>query len=178
MGFNPLYSYWCWNCPILGHWELLWVGPLLILTEHAVVDLSFVMRSISCLYCSLPAPDLCVLSCFTPVWLFAIPWTVAHQAPLSMGFSRQERYSGLPRCHPGDLPDAGTKPASPALAGGFFTTEPAGKPSLGYILLKDVHLNSVFWSHWNNPRCGYAEGQILLIHLLHFKTFKDYTFLS
>ena len=58
MGFKPLYSYWCWNCPILGHRELLWVGPLLILTEHAVVDLSFGMRRISHLHCSLPAPDL------------------------------------------------------------------------------------------------------------------------
>ena len=52
-------------------------------------------------------------------------WTVAHQVPLSMGFSRQEYWSGLP-CPPlGDLPDPGTKPTSltsPALAGGFFTT--------------------------------------------------------
>ena len=61
------------------------------------------------------------LSC---VRFFATLWTVA-QAPLSMGFPRQEYWSGLP-CHPpGDLPDLGVKPASltsPALAGGFFTT--------------------------------------------------------
>ena len=51
-------------------------------------------------------------------------WTVAHQVPLSMGFSRQEYWSGLP-CPPLDLPDPGTKPTSltsPALAGGFFIT--------------------------------------------------------
>ena len=52
------------------------------------------------------------------VWLFATPWTVAHQAPLFMEFSRQEQWSGLPFPTPGDLPDPGIKPslASPALA--------------------------------------------------------------
>ena len=58
------------------------------------------------------------------------PWTVAHQAPLSMEFSRQEYWSGLPIPIPGDLPDPGTESASlasPALAGGFFTTEPLEK---------------------------------------------------
>ena len=53
---------------------------------------------------------------------FAIPWTVACQAPLSMGFFRQKYWSGLPFSSPGDLPDPGIKPASPTLAGGFFTT--------------------------------------------------------
>ena len=56
------------------------------------------------------------------------PWTAAHQAPLSMGFSRQECWSGLPFPLPGDL-DPGIQPESPALAGGFFTAEPAGKPN-------------------------------------------------
>ena len=55
------------------------------------------------------------------VQLFATPWTVAHQAPLSMGFLRQEYWSGLPLPSPGDLPDTGIEPASPILAGGFFT---------------------------------------------------------
>ena len=55
---------------------------------------------------------------------FATPWTVAHQAPLSTGFPRQEYWSGLPFPSPGDLPDPGIEPMSPALAGGFFTTEP------------------------------------------------------
>ena len=55
------------------------------------------------------APCPCSLSC---VQLFAIPWTVAHQTPLSMGFSRQEYCSGLPCPSPGDLPDPGMEPAS------------------------------------------------------------------
>ena len=57
------------------------------------------------------------------------PWTVARQAPLSMGFSRQESWGGLPFPSPGDLADPGTEPLSPALAGGFFTAEPPGKPN-------------------------------------------------
>ena len=54
------------------------------------------------------------------------PWTTAYQDPLSMGFSRQEYWSGLPFPSPGDLPKLGIKPASPALTGRFLTTEPSG----------------------------------------------------
>ena len=70
----------------------------------------------------------CMLSGFSHVQLFATPWTVACQAPLSMGFSRQDYWSGLPCPPPGDLPDPGIEPASLmslALAGGFFTTREA-----------------------------------------------------
>ena len=62
------------------------------------------------------------------VWVFEIPWTVAYQASLSMGFSRQEYWSGLPFPSPGDLPDSGIKPGSPALEGDALTSEPPGKP--------------------------------------------------
>ena len=65
------------------------------------------------------------------VQLFVTFWTVAHQAPLSMEFSKQEYWNGLPFPTPGDLPDLGIQPASlvsPPLAGGFFTTTPPGKP--------------------------------------------------
>ena len=55
--------------------------------------------------------------------LFVTPWTVAHQAPLSMGFSRQEYWSGLPCPLPGDLPNPGVEPRSAALAGKFFTSD-------------------------------------------------------
>ena len=73
-------------------------------------------------------PRAFVLSC---VHLFAPTGTVAHQTPLSMEFSRQEYWSGLPFPTPGDLPDPGMGPTSPvssALAGGFFTTVPPGRP--------------------------------------------------
>jgi len=56
-----------------------------------------------------------------------IPWTVVNQAPLLMGFSRQQYWSGLPFPSPGDLSNPGIEPVSPALAGGFFTIEPCRK---------------------------------------------------
>ena len=75
--------------------------------------------------------NLCaVLSRFSRVWLFVTPWTIAHQAPLSMAFSRQEYWSGLPCFPPGGLPDPEIKPVpliSPALADGFFS--PVNNPS-------------------------------------------------
>ena len=64
----------------------------------------------------------------TCVQLFATPWTVAHQAPLSMQFSRQEYWSGLPFPSERNLPDPGIEPRPPALAGEFFNTEPQGSP--------------------------------------------------
>ena len=70
---------------------------------------------------------VCMLSCVR----LCDPMGCSLWAPLSMGFSRQESWSGLPFLPPGDLPDPGIKPVSPvspALAGGFFTTEPPGKP--------------------------------------------------
>ena len=66
------------------------------------------------------------------VQLFAASWTVACQAPPSMEFSRQEYWSGMTFPSPGDLPDPEIKSTSPALAGGFLTTEPHGKP-LGFL---------------------------------------------
>ena len=72
-----------------------------------------------------------LLSCFSHVQLFAILWTVAHQAPLSRGFSRQEYWSGLPCPSPGNLPNPGNKPVSPvypALLANSLLLKPLGKP--------------------------------------------------
>ena len=68
---------------------------------------------------------MCMLSCFGLVRLHVTLWTAVRQAPLSMGFSRQDYCSGFPCSPPEDLPDPGMKPMpllSPALAGRFFTT--------------------------------------------------------
>ena len=64
----------------------------------------------------------------------ANPWTVAHQAPPSTGFSRQEHWSGVPFPPPGDPPDPGIDPTSAAVAGRFFTAEPPGKLSKSHAL--------------------------------------------
>ena len=56
------------------------------------------------------------------------PWTIVHQVPLSKGFSRQEYWSGLPFRSPGDLPDSGIEPMSPALQADSLLSEPRGRP--------------------------------------------------
>ena len=85
-----------------------------------------------------------MLSGFTCVRLFVTPWTVARQAPLSKGFSRQEYWSGLPRPLLGDLPDPGITPmslTSPALAGEFFITS----ATWGALLLCKLYAIALLW---------------------------------
>ena len=72
----------------------------------------------------------CVLSHFSHIRLFATLCMAARHAPLSMRFSRQEYWSGLPSPPPRDRPNPGTEPESPALVGRLFTTEPRGSPYL------------------------------------------------
>ena len=71
---------------------------------------------------------------FSLVRLFMTPWTVAYQASPSMGFSRQEYWSGVPFPSPGDLPNPGIKPGSPSLQANSLPTEPPGKPLLKLYL--------------------------------------------
>ena len=88
----------------------------------------------------------CVLSHFNCVWFFATLWTVAHQAPLSMGVSRQEYWSELPCPSPGDLPDPGIEPApaaSPTLQVDSLPTEPPGK------LISLILLIILFFFNWS-----------------------------
>ena len=68
--------------------------------------------------------------------LFVTPWTVAYQAPLSMGFSRKEHWSELPFPSPGDLPDSGTEPVSPTLQADALLSEPPGKSIFSYLAFK------------------------------------------
>ena len=92
-------------------------------------------------------PIVVVVVGLSRVRLFVIIWTVARQAPLSMGFSRQEYWSGLPVPSPGDLPDPGIEPESPALAGGFFTISATWEAQLDqvkglyYILFGNTEAN-------------------------------------
>ena len=71
---------------------------------------------------------LLLLSCFSSVQLYVTPEMAAHQAPLALGFSRQEYWNWLPFPSPRDLPNPETEPVYPALAGAFFTAEPPRKP--------------------------------------------------
>ena len=72
------------------------------------------------------------------VQLFATPWTAAYQAPPSMGFSRREYWSGVPLPSPGDLPDPGMEPGSPALQADASPSEPPGKPPVSTASLFTV----------------------------------------
>ena len=72
------------------------------------------------------------------VRLFATTWTVAHQAPRSMGFARQEDWSGLPFLSPGDLPDLGIEPGSPALQADSIPSEPPGRMLSRVYLKEDI----------------------------------------
>ena len=82
------------------------------------------------------------LSC---VRLFETPWTnVAHEAPPSMEFSRQEYWSRLPFPSPGDLPDPGIAPRSPALQADALTSEPPGKPHLIFSSSKRFYYHPLF----------------------------------
>ena len=76
------------------------------------------------------------------VRLFATPWTIAHQAPLSVGFPRQEYWSGLPCPSQGDLPDPGIEYVSRTLAGRCYTTESPGEPMLSTTSLY-FHVSSL-----------------------------------
>ena len=81
----------------------------------------------------------CVLSCFSHVQLFATPWTVALQAPLSMAFSRQEYWSGVPCPPPGDLPDPGMEastPLAPALQADSLLLSHQGSP---FVMLTFIY---------------------------------------
>ena len=92
---------------------------------HIIAAIGMIPLNVICISNMFSTTLGCVPSCFSHVQLFVTPWTVAHQAPLSIGFSRQEYQSGLPFPPPGDLPNPGIKPRSlisPALVGGFFTT--------------------------------------------------------
>ena len=123
--FTWLWTLQSWLCTILATegWKesALDLIGLLFLANTKQSSLSYIGGE------ALVQIDLlmsCLLSCFSCVWLFVILWTVARQALLPMGFSRQKYWSGLPFPPPKDLSDPGIKPKSllsPALAGGFFT---------------------------------------------------------
>ena len=83
-----------------------------------------------------------LLSC---VRLYGTPWTEAYQAPLSMGFSRQEYWSGLPFPSPEDLPNPGIEPGSPALQTDALPSEPPGKTHIMYQNSKNAHGKGTYY---------------------------------
>ena len=107
---------------------------------------------------------MCYVQLLSCVWLCATPWTIVCQAPLSMEFSRQEYWNGLPFLTPGDLPDPGIQPvslASPALAGGFFIIVPPRKPTYGIAGITKKYAFGPHLSPTNASACFQASGKPL-----------------
>ena len=102
------------------------------------------------------------------VRLFVTPWTVAYQAPPSMGFSRQEYWSGLPFPSPGDLPNPGIKPGSPALGADALTSEPPGKPSSKISTSHFLGEPDICFSKDRVQSAKSSRSQLKCTHLLSF----------
>ena len=92
-------------------------------------------------------------------WRFVTLWTVARQAPLSMGFSRQEYWSGLPCPPPGDLPDPGIEPRSPSLQADSLPTEPPGSPT---PCTSEVHLLQLMNKYWSSMISNWIKPAVYL----------------
>ena len=90
---------------------------------------------------------------------FVTPW-VACQAPLSVGFSRQESWSGLPFPTPGDLPNQGIERTSPALAGRLFTPEPPGKPTVNGVSGKKTDTDTLTYNDLHIQVCITQQVQV------------------
>ena len=97
------------------------------------------------------------------VWLFVTPCTVAYQAPPSMGFSRQEYWSGVPFPSPGDLPNSGIQPWSPTLQADALTSELPGKPwfCFGGNTNSECFFNNSLSSSWHNSTSGNIINSII-----------------
>ena len=92
------------------------------------------------------------------------PWTVAYQAPPSMGFPRQECWSGLPFPSPGDLPDPGIEPGSPTLQADALPSEPAGKPRYRHLYTMWA-LCAVYAIHRTDGRSGALSVASVHVHV-------------
>ena len=120
-----------------------------------------------------------VLSSFSCVWLYVTPWTVAHQAPLSMEFSRQEYLNGLPCLSSGDLAHPGIEPMSlksPALAGQFFTTSTTRED-------KYININKTLWrlanfSTYNGKMCSCRSKTLKETYRILYSIFLSYKYLE
>ena len=155
MQHGPKATPLCQGCP---PWRLL-RSPCSKPSIWINVTLSSIISypsSYLCLHTSVTALDhvrASVLSHFSHVQFFAALWTVAHQASLSMGFSRQEYWSGLPCPPPRNLPNPGIEPTSlmsPALAGRFFTTSATWEAiSTTQTKARSLWNSSVIFQHLN-----------------------------
>ena len=143
---------WSPQCPALEIFYLCKLHLGYLLFSHPVMSNSLQPHGLQHTrpLCPSPSPEVCLNSCplvlpiylllLSCVWLYATPCTIALQAPLSMGFSQKEYWSGLPFPFSEDLPNWTGISCISCIAGGFFTTEPLGKPHSGPILILKNYL--------------------------------------
>ena len=109
-------------------------------------------------------PEWSEVKSLSRVWLFATPWTIAYQAPPSMRFSRQEYWSGLPFPSPGDLPNPGIEPGTPAVQADALTSEPPGKPrclNSWYVTAGDLPIPGL--GSWPKELSYHLTSQAMLL---------------
>ena len=146
------------------------VRPLETLTQRSPISTSRTQNS-PWKFCKQPDQCLLVPSRFSHGQLFVTPWTVTHQAPLSLEFSWQEYWSGLPFPSLGDPPNPEIEPTSlrsPALAGWFFTTSPPGKP------LDQCLWDPVLQSDWGCSAKYPVTPTVRFLHHQHLGLSKPY----
>ena len=147
------------------HWKMIKFKNLDL--DRGLMTTPLVTVSYTTCVCALP---------FSCVQLFVTPWTAALQALLSIGFSRQEDWSGLPFPPPEDLPDPGIKLASSALPGGFFTTVHQGSPvTLQALQIYLSHFISQKPERWVAPETGPRGYKTLATHDWATKSLNDQT---
>ena len=122
---------WLEACPSVSWFSPAW-------NENTQESSALIRSSAQCLLYSVTATDQHMCAHAQPlsrVWLIVTPWTIACEAPLSMEFSRQEYWSGLPFPSPGDLPDAGIEPGSPVLQADSWPSELPGSSIMALVSL-------------------------------------------
>ena len=135
---NQPWVYMCSPCPLY-----LCLFSCLTYRDIVTIFLNSIYALIYCItvFLSDLLHSVCELKSLSHVRLFVTPWTVACQTPQSMEFSRQEYWIGLPFPSPGDLPDPGSEPRSPALQADALPSEPPGKP-IGSIFIHLIRTDS------------------------------------
>ena len=154
---KPLTVWITTNCrKFFKRWEYQNVGQeAIIRIRHGTTDWLQIRKGVHQGYIL----SLCLFKLYTEwvkwvkslsrVWLFATPWTIAYKAPLSMEFSRQEYWNGLPFPSPGDLPDPGIEPGSPALQADALPSEPPEKSTWCICRIHHAKCRAGWSISWN-----------------------------
>ena len=125
-----------WKCWVKGCNNYIWLPRYTPVLEETILGGNLIRGAI---FCFIYISHWDEVKSLSHVWLFATPWTVACQVPLSMGFSREGYWSGLPFTSPGDLPNPGIEPWSLVLQADSLPSEPRESPHFSLVMLLIIH---------------------------------------